>query len=579
MPPFNQFSQHGAVPMQASPHDNLDVTISIGFLRGIFMQEQNVGMDWQNQTELDPCKVVVIARNETHMVQADEYITSAPLERPKPVGDWMNYTALFPLKGSNPPTKMSLPNLIHRDLSSSEYTDVHGQYKRESIDLLITLIFGNEAITLGKARLLITGEEVRTKQSDLPIDISKDSIVKAQKKTQFPMKRMTNLPSGRDGELEPVSFKYDRRRRKFQIETDAVLRVFYKVSPHDPFKVTKNPPAKPINVAASVSGAHSFFSSIRPRRKLFGRSGTSTRSSDVGPRNKGNSDIPRTIGGGYTEFGPSVPPPPPQQMPFTHQHSIGSNISGGSGGGRPDTALTIPNVIPHSPSMGAATSTGVSMRRGFNQSSMMGTSGMSMSGIQSAPPNMPPIQNMSSMRMNNSNGMMQQSRNPPSTGSYGRSPSAPRSLHSNGSYYGGSTSASGRMGTPSGGGSSIHQSRSQSTPRMRYGSMGVSDSGYGTDQPSAYGGSSYGYSAGVGGGGGANSYHGASSSSRRGAGPGAGGGYGGSSYGGSAPRKMNFGPSSMSQGYGSQGYGGGMGGGGYGGGRSRSQSPYVSRNF
>ena len=573
MPPFSNYGSENGMNMQGVPTeeppvqevvpmeepisdaDTLDVAISLGFLRGIFMQEHNRMRDWQqhNGAELDAVKVVVIARNETNMMQADTFITSSPLEKPKPVGDWMNYTALFPLKGSHPPTKMVLPGLIRRDYSNSEFS-THGQFKRESIELLITLIFGNEAITLGRARLVVTGEEVRTKQSDLPIDISKDGILRSQKKSYFPMKRVDKLRSGKDGELAPVSFKYDRRRRKFQIETDAVLRVFYKVCPHDPLNA---PPSYPSNMnmsaAGSVSGNQSQFTAARPSRRNFFGGGRSVRSNSPGPRSR-SFDFSHPSQRGR----PATQPP----MTYPYQQSMGRRVNSSS-------------------SVYGATQAFNSMNSG-NRRDFQNLAPPSSypPGIQSSP-SMPSMNAMNNM-MNQMN--PSQSRNP---SSYGRSPSIPRSINGGSiGHHDGSGSISGRIGQPinAASSSSLSNYRSQSAPRHRYSGSSGFGSGYGSEQTSAYGGSPYGY-----GGGSGRSNGGMGSGNMVVRGPPSISGnnnsnaipqYGGSSYGG-GPRKMNFGdPSSMSQGFGSQGYGGrfGAGGGGYTS-RSRSQSPYVTRNF
>lgn len=264
----------------ATEPGDLDVTISVGFLRGIYMLESKKVKGWENQAELDSVRVVVIARNDANMLQASDYITSAPLDTPKPVGDWMNYTAVFPLKGTKSTTKMTLPGLIKKNHNSNMFSR-DGQYKRESIELLITLVFGNEAITVGKARLVVTGEEVRTKQSDIPIDVFRDDLIKSQTRSHFPMKRTRSLPCGKDGELAPVSFKYDRRRRKFQIETDAVMRVFIKVSPHNPY----NNSANSINLEnVSISGQSRWSKRFRGR-SIISRSRTRALSEGPSPRN------------------------------------------------------------------------------------------------------------------------------------------------------------------------------------------------------------------------------------------------------------------------------------------------------
>ncbi len=484
-------------PQQGSQMDTLDVTISIGFLRGIFMHENGKVQEWkhQNHAELDSVKIVIIAKNDANNQQADEFITSAPLEKPKPVGDWMNYTALFPLKGNNSVTKMTLPGLIQRDHTSGGYS-IHGQYKRESVDLLITLIFGNEAITLGKARLVVTGEEVRTKQSDLPISISRDGILKAQKKSQFPMKRMTSLPRGKNDELAPVSFKYDRRRRKFQLETDAVLRVFFKVSPHDPYKnsMSSNMSLNNMNMNSSVSG-QSFLS-----RRLF-RGGGSVRSSSV-PRMR--SDVPSTVGGFSEPSSPRrsmMPSYPSQQSSF----------------GRPPTAYSSPPTYIHGNDFGAQSVMSRSFHSAMNPGQSMQRPKVNRSPSMSGSPYGPVYGQM------NNRGSM------------------------NGSFHGGVSP--GRTGPPSG---QINMNqRSQSAPKMRY------SAGYG-DHPSAYGGSSFGYGGGSGNmsrssgsrrshgnpnlPGGGQMQYGSSYNS-----------YGGSSYGG--PRKTSL-DQNMGMGFNAQSYGG-----------------------
>jgi hypothetical protein len=533
------------VPPAPSGSENLDVTISIGFLRGIFMQENNKVKDWQQHAELDSVKVVIIARNEANMRQADEFITSAPLEKPKPIGAWMNYTALFPLKNSNYPTKMTLHGLIQRDHSSGEYSS-HGQYKRESIELFITLVFGNEAITLGRARLLVTGEETRTKQNDLPIDISRDGILKAQKKINFPMKQMTSLPSGKGGEIAPVAFKYDRRRRKFQIETDAVLRVFFKVSPYNPYDTSRNNNMNPSPSMVPDSN-QSMFSSSKPRRSLFGggasRGGSSarsrSRSNSVGPRNRG--DVPSTVGGFSDGPRRSMAQPGPNGIPYQQSNP--------NFGGRPPSAQSngIGSGIPPSPSSNGS-------RRSFHQQPSMNNMhdmSQSMNGSQ-----------MNGSHMNGS--QMQHSYS-----SRRRAPSPSPSRSSNHSFHGPNHGRTGPPGGPQSGPISMNQ-RSQSAPRMRQ------DRGsFNGDQNSAYGGSSYGYSAagnGMSRQGAPRRSSGHANPSRSHGSHGGGGqpaSYGGSSYGG--PRKMNF---DQGHGHGGQGYGSSRGHS-----RTRSQSPYISRNF
>ncbi len=223
--------------MQHQHASSLDVTISVGFVRGIIMKESaKRRKDWNSMSELDTVKVVVTAIIPSTGYQASQLLSSAPLESPKDQGDAKQYNAVFPLKArdsNGAPTRIIMPGLIEKE----DRNDPNAQFKRQTVELLITLVFGNEAFTLGKSSLMVTGEETKTKQSDLPIDITKSSVLKVQKKSSFPMKRSSSFSS--KGKIGPASFKFDRRRRKYQIEKDAVMRVYLKVAPSN--NVTQNP--------------------------------------------------------------------------------------------------------------------------------------------------------------------------------------------------------------------------------------------------------------------------------------------------------------------------------------------------
>jgi hypothetical protein len=251
-----------SVGMQSPMAESLDVVISVGFVRSIIMTEAKKRKDWNTKAELDSVKAVVTAIVPASGCQADGFLSSGPLESPKQIGNEMKYNAIFPLKVKNngAPTRITMPGLIQRD-RSAEGADVVGQYKRQTIELLITLVFGNEAVVLGKATLLVTGEEIKTKQTDLPIDTGKKSVLQLQKKSTFPMKRVASLSSNKEGEISPVSFKYDRRRRKYQIEKDAVLRAYMKCVPSNPYAHQNNVGASQrYNVSQSASIARSSSS-------------------------------------------------------------------------------------------------------------------------------------------------------------------------------------------------------------------------------------------------------------------------------------------------------------------------------
>lgn len=222
--------------------DSMDVIISVGFLRGIIMQEQaKRGKDWNSKADFDTVKIVISAIVPSTGFQAETFLSSGALESPKKVDENFRYNAVFPLKSrhsNGAPTRIVLPGLIQKDKTAGQ-DEFQNQYKRQTVELLITLVFGNEAFTLGKTTLMVTGEEVKTKQTDLPIDTTKKPVLQLQKKSTFPMKRQNSISSNKKGQIAPQSFKYDRRRRKYQIESDAVLRTYMKCVPSDPYKDQK----------------------------------------------------------------------------------------------------------------------------------------------------------------------------------------------------------------------------------------------------------------------------------------------------------------------------------------------------
>lgn len=187
--------------------------------------------DWNMKSELDSVKVVVAAIVPTTGYQAQNFLFSGPLESPKKDGDEITYNAIFPLKGresNGAPTRIVMPGLIQKEEGN--------EYKRQTVELLITMVFGNEAFTLGKATLMVTGEEFKTKQSDLPIDTTKSTVLKVQKKSTFPMKRSASFSSKMSGgSIGPTSFKFDRRKRKYHLMKDSVLRAYLKVTSSDPY--------------------------------------------------------------------------------------------------------------------------------------------------------------------------------------------------------------------------------------------------------------------------------------------------------------------------------------------------------
>lgn len=270
------------------------------------------------------------------------------------------------------------------------------------------------------------------------------------------MKRMSSLPGGKQGELAPVSFKYDRRRRKFQIETDAVLRVFYKVSPHDPFSASNNNVITGMAPNPSMGSQGGIFSSMS-KSKLFG--GVISRSnSSLTPR-RNRPDVPSTVGG-FSE-GPRGRMGPPPHM------------------GRPPSSSS--QIAPYG-GIPASMSMGGNSRQNYVPQQPM---------HQNRMPSPMPMQRMPSSRSDHSRSMggsyyggTSPGRTGPPTSVNGRAQSAPRmrlpaGYSDQGSVYGGST-----YGYNNGGGSNLSRHGGS-----RRGSGNPNEKGGGHQH---YGGSSYG---------------------------------------------------------------------------------------
>lgn len=214
----------------------MDVTLSVGFLRGIVAQESSKhaargGLYESGAYDQDGVRAIITAIVPEKSIINGGNITSAPLEAAESVGRKKVYTAMFPLKGGKVSSSVTIPGLLQGDQRSSRNMPYgHRIIKPQPIDLLISIMFQNERMYLGKATILATGEEIRTKQIDLPIDVARDSIIRTQKKSSIG-KRAPSITADRHGDVAPTAFKYDPTRRKYKIERDGLLRVFIKALP------------------------------------------------------------------------------------------------------------------------------------------------------------------------------------------------------------------------------------------------------------------------------------------------------------------------------------------------------------
>ena len=127
-----------------------------------------------------------------------------------------------------------LSRLMKRDAFYSDGTGLSSGFQPEEIELTVGIMRGSEMLTLGKATLVITGEENEELVIDLPINTEKD-IVKNKKKEPPPLKRTNSKIFGKVTKpnakiLKPLSFPSDKRR-KFHLTENAMIRLHVSVTP------------------------------------------------------------------------------------------------------------------------------------------------------------------------------------------------------------------------------------------------------------------------------------------------------------------------------------------------------------
>ncbi len=129
-----------------------------------------------------------------------------------------------------------LSRLMKRDSFYSDGNGLSSGFQPEDIELTIGLMRGSEMVTLGKAILIITGEENEELIIDLPVSTEKD-VVKNKKKDPPALKRTNSKIFSKGSKntvkvLKPLSFPSDKRR-KFHLTENAMIRLNVSVSPDD----------------------------------------------------------------------------------------------------------------------------------------------------------------------------------------------------------------------------------------------------------------------------------------------------------------------------------------------------------
>lgn len=242
----------------------MDVTLSLESLRGIIAQESSKhavrGKVYGSAINQDEVRVMITVLAPEETSRGFQNITSEPLEVAETNGRTNAFTAMFPLNGNKMSSSITFAGLLQRGgMQNRNKSYGYSRLKPQPIELLISIVYQIEQICLGKATIIATGEEIRTKQIDVPIDVAKDSILKSQKRSTGG-RNILSIAADRHGGVAGAAFKYDPTRRKYKIEKGASLRVYIKAVPVDK-QASRSRSQQSVDTRGNKSNSTSKYSS------------------------------------------------------------------------------------------------------------------------------------------------------------------------------------------------------------------------------------------------------------------------------------------------------------------------------
>ena len=208
----------------------MQVSIGIDIMEGLVM-ECNKGKGEPPLGMIPVNAVISCKKNVSNSRQIATHVPSLPLSVPSAsFGDKVhNFLVRWPADFDPHGDALStfkLQRLMKRDAFYSDGPGLTSGFVPEEIELTIGLMRGSEMLTLGKAHLVITGNETEEMIIDLPISNARD-VVKNKKRDPSPLKRTNSKLFGKKSTikvLKPLSFPGDKRR-KFHLTENAMIRL------------------------------------------------------------------------------------------------------------------------------------------------------------------------------------------------------------------------------------------------------------------------------------------------------------------------------------------------------------------
>lgn len=216
----------------------MDVLIGIDIMEGLVMEcARNKGESPLGSTQINA--IVSCNKNVSRSRQIATHVPSLPLTVPvASFGDKVhNFLVRWPADFDPHGDALStfkLSKLMKRDAFYADAPGLNTGFVPDEIELSIGLMRGSEILTLGKTKLIVTGNEVDEMIIDLPISNEKE-VVKNKTRDPSPLKRTSSKVFGKSTKnttktLKPLSFPSDKSR-KFHLTDNAMIRLRVQLFP------------------------------------------------------------------------------------------------------------------------------------------------------------------------------------------------------------------------------------------------------------------------------------------------------------------------------------------------------------
>jgi hypothetical protein len=218
----------------------MDITVGVDIMEGLVMEITKQ----KSEPPLGLCPVTAVIsckKNVSSSRQISTHVPSLPLAVPSAsFGDKVhNFLVRWPADFDPHGDALStfkMSRLMKKDTFNLKEARLTSGFVAEEIELTIGLMRGKDMLTLGKASLIITGNETDEMVIDLPISNEK-AVVKDKKRdsSPSPLKRTNSKLFSKSTKstvkvLKPLSFPTDKRR-KFNLTDNAMIRLQVKVHP------------------------------------------------------------------------------------------------------------------------------------------------------------------------------------------------------------------------------------------------------------------------------------------------------------------------------------------------------------